>query len=123
MSRVLGQQFIVENVTEAGGTIGSTRAMRAKPDGYTIMMGHTGTHVFSVSFYPTLPYKPDVDFEPIGAVFEMPFLIVARKDLPPRDLHEFIAYAKGNAEKLNVGHAGVGSLLFTFWLASTLSVA
>jgi hypothetical protein len=56
----------------------------------------------------TLPYKPDVDFEPIGAVFEMPFLIVAMKDLPPRDLHEFIAYAEGNAEKLNVGHAGVG---------------
>jgi tripartite-type tricarboxylate transporter receptor subunit TctC len=116
MSRVLGQPFIVDNVTGAGGTIGSTRAMRAKPDGYTIMMGHTGTHVFSVSFYPNLAYKPDVDFEPIGAVLEMPFLIVATKDLPPRDLKEFIAYAKGNAEKLNVGHAGVGSLLFTYTL-------
>jgi tripartite-type tricarboxylate transporter receptor subunit TctC len=55
MSRVLGQQFIVENVAGAGGTIGSTRAMRARPDGYTIMMGHTGTHVFSVSFYPSAP--------------------------------------------------------------------
>ena len=123
MSRVLGQRFIVENVTGAGGTIGSSRAMHARPDGYTIMMGSTGTHAFSVSFYPNLAYKPDVDFEPIGAVLEIPILIVARKDLPPRDLKEFIAYAKGNAEKLNVGHAGVGSLLFTFWLASTLSVA
>jgi tripartite-type tricarboxylate transporter receptor subunit TctC len=111
MSRVLGQQFIVENVTGAGGTIGSTRAMRAKPDGYTIMIGHTGTHVFSVSFYPNLAYKPDVDFEPVGVVLEIPLLIVARKDLPPRDLNEFIAYVKGNAEKLNVGHAGVGSIL------------
>jgi tripartite-type tricarboxylate transporter receptor subunit TctC len=116
MSRVLGQQFIVENVTGAGGTIGSTRAMRARPDGYTILMGTTATHAFSVSFYPNLAYKPDVDFEPIGAVLEIPELIVARKDLPPRDLKEFIDYVKGNAEKLNVGHSGVGSLLFTYAL-------
>ena len=76
MSRVLGQQFIVENVTGAGGTIGSTHAMHAKPDGYTILMGHTGTHAFSVSFYPNLAYKPDVDFEPIDTVLEIPFLIL-----------------------------------------------
>jgi tripartite-type tricarboxylate transporter receptor subunit TctC len=116
MSRVLGQQFIVENVTGAGGTIGSTRAMRARPDGYTILMGTTATHAFAVSFYPDLAYKPDVDFQPIGAVLELPYLIVARKDLPPRDLKEFIAYAKGSAQKLNVGHAGVGSNLFTYAL-------
>src|SRR5262245_35654002 len=90
--------------------------MRSRPDGYTILMGHTGTHAFSVSFYPNLAYKPDVDFEPIGAVLVIPELIVARRDLPPRDLKEFIAYAKGNAQKLNVGHAGVGSLLFTYTL-------
>jgi tripartite-type tricarboxylate transporter receptor subunit TctC len=116
MSRVFGQQFIVENVTGAGGTTGSTRAMRARPDGYTILMGHTGTHAFSVASYPNLAYKPDVDFEPIGAVLEIPELIVASKDFPPKDLKEFIAYAKGNAQKLNVGHAGVGSLLFTYAL-------
>jgi tripartite-type tricarboxylate transporter receptor subunit TctC len=116
MSRTLGQQFIVENVTGAGGTIGATRAMRAKPDGYTILMGHIGTHAFAVSLYPNLAYKPDVDFDPIGMVMEQPSLIVARKDFPPKDLKEFIAYAKGNAEKLNVGHAGVGSLLFTYAL-------
>jgi tripartite-type tricarboxylate transporter receptor subunit TctC len=116
MSRVLGQQFIVENVTGAGGTIGSTRAMRARPDGYTVLMGSTATHAFSVSFYPNLAYRPDVDFEPIGAMVEIPFLIVARKDLPPRDLKEFISYVKGNAEKLNVGHAGVGSNAFTYVL-------
>jgi tripartite-type tricarboxylate transporter receptor subunit TctC len=49
MSRLLGQQFIVENASGAGGTTGSARAMRARPDGYTIMMGHTGTHAFSVA--------------------------------------------------------------------------
>ena len=116
MSRTLGQQFIVENVAGAGGTIGSIRAMRAKPDGYTIQVGHTGTHAFSVSFYPNLAFKPDVDFEPIGIVAEQPLLIVARKDFPPKDLKEFIAYVKTNAEKLNMAHAGVGSLTFTFGL-------
>src|SRR5262249_6827123 len=62
MSRTLGQQFIIENVVGAGGTTGSLRAMRARPDGYTILMGHIGTHAFSVSLYPKLAYKPDVDF-------------------------------------------------------------
>ena len=116
MSWLLSQQFIVENVTGAGGTTGSTRAMRARPDGYTIMMGHTGTHAFSVAFYLNLAYRPDVDFEPIGQVLEIPELIVARKDFPPKDLKEFAAYVRGNAEKLNVAHAGVGSLLFTYAL-------
>jgi tripartite-type tricarboxylate transporter receptor subunit TctC len=116
MSRLFGQQFLVENVTGAGGTTGSTRAMRARPDGYTILTGHTGTHAFSFSFYPNLAYQPDVDFETIGTVLEIPELIVARKDLPPRDLKEFVAYVRGNAEKLNVGHGGVGGLLFTYAL-------
>src|SRR5262245_16698198 len=65
MSRTLGQQFIIENVTGAGGTTGSTRAMRARPDGYTILMGRVGTHAFSVPLFPNLAYKPDADFEPI----------------------------------------------------------
>src|SRR5262245_922240 len=116
ISRLLGQQFIVENVTGAGGTAGSTRAARARPDGYTLLMGHTGTHAFSVAFYPRLAYKPDVDFDPIGEVLENPVLIVARRDYPPKDLKEFIAYARGNAAKLNVAHAGVGSLIFTYAL-------
>jgi tripartite-type tricarboxylate transporter receptor subunit TctC len=124
MSQLLGQQFIVENVTGAGGTTGSTRAARARPDGYTLLMGHTGTHAFSVALYPNLAYKPAIDFEPIGTVLENPLLIVARSDLPPKDLKEFIAYAKANAEKLNVAHGGVGGLLFTyaFLLNSLLGV-
>ena len=90
MSRTLGQQFLVENVPGAGGTIGSTRVMRAKPDGYTIQVGHIGTHAFSVAFYPNLAFKPDVDFEPIGMVAEQPLLIVTRKDFPAKDLKELI---------------------------------
>jgi tripartite-type tricarboxylate transporter receptor subunit TctC len=116
MSRTLGQQFVVENVAGAGGTIGSIRAMRAKPDGYTILMGNTGTHAFSVSLYPDLAYKPEVDFEPIGMVVEQPLVIVARKDFPPKNMKEFAAYVKANFEKLNMAHAGVGSVTFTLGL-------
>ena len=116
MSHTLGKQFIVENVPGAGGTIGSIRVMRAKADGYTILMGHQGTHAFSVSLYPNLAYKPDVDFEPIGMVVETPNFIVARNDFPPKDLREFVAYVKANADKLNMAHAGVGSTTFTYGL-------
>src|SRR5712672_772327 len=110
MSRMLGQQFIVENVVGAGGTTGSTRTMRAAPDGYTIQMGQTGTEAASVALYPNLVYRPDVDFEPIGMVVVPPILIAARKDFPAKDLKEFMAYARANPDKLNMAHAGVGSI-------------
>ncbi|HXW23334.1 MAG TPA: tripartite tricarboxylate transporter substrate-binding protein [Xanthobacteraceae bacterium] len=116
MSRTLGQQFVVENFPGAGGTTGTIRAMRAAADGYTIEMGHIGTHAISVWFYPHLAYKPDVDFEPIGLTMESPLLIAARKDFPATTLKEFVAYAQANSEKLNMGHAGVGSILFSFGL-------
>ena len=86
MTRTLGQQFVIENVPGAGGTTGSARAMRASADGYTILMGHMGTHAVSVSLYPNLAYKPDVDFEPIGVVIEVPVVIVARNNFPGSNL-------------------------------------
>ena len=110
MSRTLGQQFVVENVVGAGGTTGSTRAMRAAPDGYTIQIGQTGTHAASVALYPNLPYRPDVDFEPIGMIVVPPIVIAARKDFPAQDLKEFMAFARANPDKLNMAHAGVGSI-------------
>src|SRR5437588_3411004 len=116
MSRTLGQQFVVENVVGAGGTTGSLRAMRANPDGYTIQMGHMGTHAISVSLYPNLGYKPDADFEPIGVVVHQPLLIAARKDFPAADIMEFVSYVKANSEKLNLAHTGVGSMSFTYAL-------
>jgi tripartite-type tricarboxylate transporter receptor subunit TctC len=116
MSRTLGQQVVIENVVGAGGTIGSIRAMRANPDGYTIEMGHMGTHAVSVSLYPNLAYRPDADFEPIGVVVEQPLLIAARKDFPAKDIKEFISYVKANADKLNMAHTGVGSNSFTYAL-------
>jgi putative tricarboxylic transport membrane protein len=113
ISRTLGQQIVVENVTGAGGTTGTTRAAQAKPDGYTIMMGHMGTHGAAPAQYPNIKYDPLKDFVPIGMAAGTPILIVAKKALPPKDLKEFIAYAKANSEKLNEAHAGVGSVSYT----------
>jgi len=108
-----GQLIIIENVVGAGGTTASTRAARANPDGYSIEMGHMGTHAASVALYPNLAYKPDVDFAPIGLVAGTPVLILARKDFPPANLKEFVTYVKANVDKLNMAHAGVGSVSFT----------
>jgi len=107
MSRALGQQIIIENIAGAGGTTGSTRAMRANPDGHTIETGQMGTHATAVALYPNLAYKPDVDFAPIGLVISVPVAIVARRDFPSKDLKEFVAYVKGNAQKLNIAHAAL----------------
>jgi tripartite-type tricarboxylate transporter receptor subunit TctC len=111
-SRHLGQKFIVENVGGAGGTTGALRAARAAADGYTILSGHLGTNALAPAFYSNLGYDPQKDFEPIGLTAEYPELLVARKDFPANNLKEFIAYAKSNPDKLNVGHAGLGSVSY-----------
>jgi putative tricarboxylic transport membrane protein len=112
-SKSLGQQFIVENIAGAGGTTGITRGAQAKPDGYTIMMGHMGTHGAAPALYPNLKYDPTKDFEPIGLAAGTPILIVARKDFPAANLKEFIAKAKDTSTRISQAHAGVGSVSFT----------
>jgi tripartite-type tricarboxylate transporter receptor subunit TctC len=111
-NRHLGQKFVVENVGGAGGTIGALRAARAAADGYTILSGHLGTNALSPAFYPDLGYDPQKTFAPIGLTAEYPELLVVRKDFPANNLREFVAYAKSNASKLNVGHAGLGSVSY-----------
>jgi tripartite-type tricarboxylate transporter receptor subunit TctC len=113
MSRTLGQQVVVENVAGAGGTTGILRGAQSPPDGYTIMMGHMGTHGAAPAVYPDLKYDPVKDFEPIGLAAGTPIVVVARKDFPAKDLKAFVAYVKANSEKLNEAHAGPGSVSFT----------
>ncbi len=124
MSRTLGQQVVVENVTGAGGTVGVTRVMKAAADGYTILMGNLGTQAASVGLYPNLAYDPRTDFEPIMNSASTPMLVVAKKDLPVKDFREFVAYVKANAEKMNYGTGGVGatSHLTCLFLDSLLGV-
>lgn len=112
-SRALGQQFVVENIAGAGGTTGVTRGAQAQADGYTIMMGHMGTHGAAPSLYPNLKYAPAKDFAPIGLVAGTPILIVTKKDFPAKNLSEFVAYVKANGDKVNEAHAGVGSVSHT----------
>src|SRR6185312_6649067 len=111
-SRHLGQNFIVENVGGAGGTIGTQRAAHATPDGYTLISGHMGTNAVAPVFYPNLGYDPKKDFEPVGLIAEQPELLAVRKDFPANNLKEFAEYAKANESKLNMGHAGVGSVSY-----------
>src|SRR5262245_46355200 len=107
MSQTLGQSVIVEDVTGAGGTIGSARAARAAPDGYTLVLGNIGTHAASVGLYPKLSYDPHSDFEPIMLVATTPMVLVTKKDLPVTTLSDVIALAK--RRQVIVGHAGTGS--------------
>ena len=111
-TRHLGQKFVVENAVGAGGTVGTLRAARAAPDGYTILSGHMGTNALASAFYPNLGYDPQKDFEAIGLSAEFPEMLVVRKDFPANNLKEFVAYAKANESKLNVGHAGLGSVSY-----------
>ncbi len=113
MSKTLGQQIIIENVAGAGGTTGITRGAQAQADGYTIMMGHMGTHAAAPALYPKLRYDPAKDFSPIGMAAGTAILIAARKDYPAKDLKEFIARLKTEQDKANEAHAGVGSVSFT----------
>jgi tripartite-type tricarboxylate transporter receptor subunit TctC len=104
----LGQPVVVEYVTGAGGTVGTGRAARAAPDGYTIICGHVGTHVTNGAVY-SLPFDLVKDFAPISLLPRNPYLIVVNKDLPVNNLKEFLVYLKANPDKVNMGHPGVGT--------------
>jgi tripartite-type tricarboxylate transporter receptor subunit TctC len=110
MSQTLGQAIVIENVVGAGGTTGATRAARAANNGYTLITGHMGTHAAAVPLYPKLAYNPETDFEPVALLAGTPILILARKGFPAEDLKQFITYIKGNTDKINMAHAGVGSV-------------
>lgn len=110
MSRALGQQVVIENVAGAGGTTGITRASQAAPDGYTIMMGHMGTHGAAPALFKGLKYDPAKSFDPIGLAAGTPIVIVARKGFEAENLKGFIEAVKGAGSKVNQAHAGVGSV-------------
>ena len=109
MGEMLGQSIVVENVGAAAGTTGSQRVARAAPDGYTMLIGNSGTHAYSQSLYKRLPYNSVTEFQPVGLVSDSPRILLARKDLPVNNLQEFVAYAKANQDKMQFGSAAVGS--------------
>jgi len=108
MRPTLNQPVVVENTAGAAGTIGVTRAVRALPDGYTVLWGMWGTNVANGAIYP-LDFDLLNDFEPVALVATQPFLIDARKTLPANNLKELIAWLKTNADRATMGTSGVGS--------------
>jgi tripartite-type tricarboxylate transporter receptor subunit TctC len=108
MTKILNTQVIIENVVGAGGTIGANRVAKSPPDGYTLFLHHIG-HSTAPGLYRKLPYDPINDFEPIGLINEVPMTLVAKKDFPPNDLKELIAYVKANKDKVNLANAGLGA--------------
>lgn len=109
MSKALGQQIVVENVSGAGGTIGSNRVAKAKPDGYTLGMASSGTHAAAEFLQKDLQYRAS-DFEYVGMINLSPMVLVARSEVPANTLKEFVAYLKTNEKKVTEADAGVGSI-------------
>lgn len=108
MSATLGQQIAIDNVTGAGGTLGAAKGAQARPDGYTMLLAHIGQSA-SVTLYRKLPYDPVGAFDTIGLIAEVPMVVVGRKDLPPKDIGELIAFIKSNKDKITYGNGGIGS--------------
>jgi len=108
MKATLGQAFVIENVTGAGGSIGVGRAVRAPADGYTISFGHLGTHVANQAIYP-LPYDMLADLDPVVLLPSNPMVMVSRNSLPAKSLQELLTWLKANPDKATAGTAGAGS--------------
>ncbi len=109
MAERLGEPIVVENVGAAAGMAGSLRVAKATPDGYTMLIGNSGTHAYSQALYKTPLYNAVTDFTPVGLATESPRILIARKDLPVANLHDFIAYVKANQSTMQFGSAGIGS--------------
>ena len=104
----IGQPVIIENVSGAGGSIGVTRVVRSAPDGYTIGIGHLGTHVINGAIY-NLPFDLLKDLEPIAVIAANPQILCARKTMPAQNLTELIAWMKENSGKITFGTSGAGT--------------
>jgi len=107
MTPALGQSVIVEDISGASGRVGLAKVIKALPDGYTLSIGHWGTHVV-IGATMQLPFDVLNDFAPVALLADSPIWLVARKDLPPKDVTELIVWLKQNPGKALVGAVGVG---------------
>src|ERR1700675_2628735 len=110
MSEVLGEKVVVDNRPGAGGTVGTKAVAKSDPDGYTLLLGYTGTLAIGPSLYKNVGYDPRKDFTPIGRIGTAPNTLVVHPSFPAKSVAELIAYAKANPGKVNFGSAGVGSV-------------
>jgi tripartite-type tricarboxylate transporter receptor subunit TctC len=110
LSEKLGQQFVIENRPGAAGNVASAAVARAKPDGYTLLLGSTGPMAVNKLIYSSLSFDPGRDFSPIVLVGLIPQAIVVGKRLPVKSLKDLVAHAKANPGKMNFGNSGVGAM-------------
>ncbi|MBS0340904.1 MAG: tripartite tricarboxylate transporter substrate binding protein [Proteobacteria bacterium] len=104
----LKQPFVVDNRTGAGGIVGADVVARAKPDGYTLLVGNVGTQAINQSLYPKMPYDPDKAFAPISLFADLPFALVINPKLPARTPKELVALAKAEPDKYTFASSGSG---------------
>ena len=109
LSQRLGQQFVIDNRVGASGIIGSELVARAAPDGYTLLMGTTGTHATNPVVFAKLPYDALKDYAPVSLVAESPFVLLVHPSVPVKNVRELIALAKRQPGALTYGSSGVGS--------------
>jgi tripartite-type tricarboxylate transporter receptor subunit TctC len=108
LSRKWGQVVVVENKGGAAGQIGADLVAKARPDGYTILMGNIGTQAINPALYGRLPYDPDKAFAPVGLVAELPLAMMVNPAVPARNVREFVALAKAQPGKLSYSSSGAG---------------
>lgn len=110
MGDVLGQSLVIENKPGAGGSIASDIVAKAAPDGYTVLLGNASSHAVTPGLYSKLPFDAEKDFAAVTLLASAPNVLVIHPALPAQNIGEFIAYARANPGKLNVGSGGNGSL-------------
>ncbi len=103
-----GQPVVVDNKGGAAGMIGAEFAAKAKPDGYTLLMGNIGTQAINPALYKKMPYDPDRAFEPVSLVAELPLVMLLNPQVPAKTAQDFIAYAKAQPGKLSYSSSGAG---------------
>jgi tripartite-type tricarboxylate transporter receptor subunit TctC len=109
LQKRLGQPFLAENRAGAGGSLGSDLVAKASPDGYTFVMGNIGSHAMNIATYKNLPYNPIKDFAPVVLVSTTASLFSVSKDLPVKNIAEFLSYAKREGDKVTFASGGIGS--------------
>jgi len=109
MSELLGEKVVVDNRPGAGGTVGTRAVAKSDPDGYTLLLGYTGTLAIGPSLYKNVGYDPRKDFSPIGLIGNAPNSLVVNPSFPAKTVAELVAYAKANPGKVNFGSAGAGT--------------
>ncbi len=108
LSAKWGQQVVVDNKGGAAGQIGADLVAKAKPDGYTILMGNIGTQAINPSLYPKMPYDPDKAFAPVSLVAELPLAMMVNPAVPARTAQEFVALARSKPGQLSYSSSGAG---------------